>query len=132
MRIFPILALVLLAGCSPRLPSAGETQIALEQFYLDRRPTDEFTNRVVARCDAITDFRVVAKGNGVATVAIRFGALLPGKQAKGSIIWQFRMRLREGSWALSYTGAAKDIPCVYQKVAELTDVTTMGASMRGP
>ena len=119
---------ILLAGCSPRLPDAGETQIALEQFYLARRPTDEFSNRIVARCAPITDFRIGEKGDRVATVMVRFGALPSGERGKGNIIWQFRMRLNEGRWTLAYAAAAEELPCIYQKVAEMTDVTAAGAS----
>ena len=105
--LFPVL---LLPACSPPLPSAGETQIALEQFYLRSHPRDADAKPFVVRCAPITYFRPLRGG-----AVILFGPLTAAKKATGIYVGMHR----DGgdSWSLSYEGPIKDLPCEYLPVA---------------
>jgi len=109
MRLLAFLPLLLLAACSPPLPSSGETQIALEQFYLRSHSYEGNERPYVVRCAPITYFRPVHGG-----AVILFGPVTAEKKATGMYV---QMHHNNGTWDLNYEGPIKNLPCEYLPVA---------------
>lgn len=109
MKVSAVLLLLPLAACSPPLPSAAETQVALEQFYLRSHPRDADSKPFVVRCAPITYFRPLNGG-----AVILFGPVTAAKKATG--IYVEMHRKDNDAWNLNFKGPIKNLPCEYLPV----------------